>query len=108
MNSVPNWVNRELYSFNTKTIAIDGHTKSYVDEGRGETILFVHGTPSWSFEWRHLITALSPNYRCIAPDHIGFGLSDKPKEYKYTSAQHANNLEAFIKALDLKDIILCS
>lgn len=106
MNSLPAWVNKDLYPFNPKKIAVDGHTMSYVDEGSGETVVFVHGTPSWSFEWRHLITALSANYRCIAPDHIGFGLSDKPKIYNYTSAQHANNLEAFIKALDLKDITL--
>lgn len=106
MNSIPAWVNRDLYPFNTKTITIDGQQMSYVDEGQGETILFVHGTPSWSFEWRGLIKALAPNYRCIAPDHIGFGLSAKPKDYNYTSQQHAANLDAFITALGLTDIIL--
>jgi haloalkane dehalogenase len=106
MNNIPAWVNRELYPFNTKTISIDGQHMSYVEEGQGETILFVHGTPSWSFEWRGLIKALSPTHRCIAPDHIGFGLSAKPKDYNYTSQQHAANLDAFITALGLTHIIL--
>lgn len=102
----PAWVDTAMYPFANKYINIDGHTMHYIDEGRGETLLFVHGTPSWSFEWRHLIKALSPNYRRIAPDHIGFGLSDKPKDYNYTTKQHATNLEAFISQLGLKNITL--
>lgn len=47
----------------------------YIDEGRGEPIVFVHGNPTWSFEFRHLILGLHDSYRCIAMDHIGFGLS---------------------------------
>lgn len=102
----PLWVDTEMYPFANKYITIDGQTMHYIDEGQGETLLFVHGTPSWSFEWRHLIKALSANHRCIALDHIGFGLSDKPKNYNYTTQQHAANLEAFITKLGLKDITL--
>ena len=47
----------------------------YIDEGWGEPIVFVHGNPTWSFEFRHLILGLKDSYRCIAMDHIGFGLS---------------------------------
>ena len=47
-------------------------------------VLFVHGTPTWSFEYRHLIRALSARYRCIAPDHLGFGLSERPASFAYT------------------------
>ena len=56
----------------------------YIDEGRGEPIVFVHGNPTWSFEFRHLILGLKDSYRCIAMDHIGFGLSscsDSDKDY---------------------------
>jgi haloalkane dehalogenase len=76
----------------------------YVDEGEGDALLFVHGTPSWSFEWRHLIRALardasSPSHRCIAADHLGFGLSDRPRDFPYTPEAHADNLERFVSAL---------
>ena len=72
----------------------------YVDEGQGEPLLFVHGTPTWSFEWRQLITAFAPRYRCIAPDHIGFGLSDRPRNFPYTPEAHAENLAEFVGRLN--------
>lgn len=78
----------------------------FVDEGQGETILFVHGTPSWSFEYRHLIKAFSSGYRCIAPDHLGFGLSDKPADYSYGTPRHATSLGLLIQHLNLKNITL--
>lgn len=78
----------------------------YVDEGSGPTILFVHGTPAWSFLYREQIKILSKNYRCVAPDHIGFGLSDKPVSFTGTPAAHSANLDLLIEQLDLKDITL--
>lgn len=69
----------------------------YVDEGRGQPILFVHGTPTWSFEWRHLIRALAPDYRCIAPDHLGFGLSERPHDGLYTPEWHSQNFLEFVE-----------
>jgi haloalkane dehalogenase len=72
----------------------------YVDEGSGEPLLFVHGTPTWSFEWRHLIRAFVPAHRSIAPDHIGFGLSDRPRNSAYTPEAHAENLAEFVEKLD--------
>ena len=72
----------------------------YVDEGRGETLLFVHGTPTWSFEWRHLIRALSPTHRCVAPDHFGFGLSERPANASYTPEAHAERFAAFVEGLN--------
>src|SRR5688572_3562573 len=78
----------------------------YVDEGAGEPILFVHGTPTWSFEWRHVIRALAPRWRCIAPDHLGFGLSDRPRDFPYTPQAHAANLARFVDALDLGELTL--
>ncbi|MBD3367169.1 MAG: alpha/beta fold hydrolase [Candidatus Eisenbacteria bacterium] len=73
----------------------------YVDEGRGPPILMVHGNPTWSFLYRHLIRRLAPNHRCVAPDHIGFGLSDKPVGWSYRPEEHARNLARFIEALEL-------
>ena len=61
----------------------------YVDEGSGPPILFVHGTPTNSYEYRHLIAALSKRFRCIAPDHLGFGQSARPRSFAYTPEAHA-------------------
>ena len=66
----------------------------YVDEGDGEPILFVHGTPTWSFEYRHLIAALRGRHRCVALDHLGFGLSERPAGASYTPEAHAARLLA--------------
>ena len=102
----PAWVDTSAYPFTPHYLDIDGHKMHYVDEGKGDVILFVHGTPSWSFEYRNIIKDLSANYRCIAFDHIGFGLSDKPADYDYSLQNHRNNLEKFITALQLSDFIL--
>ena len=101
----PKWLDTAAYPFAPKFVKIDGeHNMHYIDEGEGKVLLFVHGTPTWSFDYRNLIKELSANYRCIALDHIGFGLSDKPADYNYTTEKHAENLSAFIEALGLKDI----
>jgi len=98
------WLNRTEYPFAPHSFEHDGHNMHYIDEGTGETLLFVHGTPSWSFDFRNVIKALAANYRCIAIDHIGFGLSDKPEHYDYTTINHGRTLERFILHQDLKDI----
>lgn len=73
----------------------------YIDEGRSNAVLFSHGTPTWSFEWRQLIRALSSTHRCIAPDHLGFGLSDRPRHTAYTPEAHAERFSQFVDALAL-------
>jgi haloalkane dehalogenase len=73
----------------------------YIDQGEGETILFVHGTPTHSYEFRHLIEALSPTHRCIALDHLGFGQSDRPTGFAYTPEAHAATLREFVWKLNL-------
>jgi len=78
----------------------------YVDEGAGDPIVFVHGNPAWSFEFRNLIRAFSGTNRCIAPDLLGFGLSDKPKDWSYLPEDHAKNLELFLEAFPLTNISL--
>jgi haloalkane dehalogenase len=69
-------------------------------------LLFVHGTPTWSFEFRHLIKTLAPAYRCIAPDHFGFGLSDRPVDFAYTPEAHAAALDLFVERLKLERFTL--
>jgi pimeloyl-ACP methyl ester carboxylesterase len=105
MNS-PAWLDKKLFPFKSKWIKVDGHQLHYVDEGQGEIILFVHGTPEWSFGFRDLIKELSKTYRCIAIDHLGFGLSDKPENGKYNCQAHAQRLENFIQQLNLENINL--
>ena len=76
----PTWLDQNEYPFTPKQYSLPLGKMHYVDEGSGETIVMVHGNPSWSFEFRALIKHFSNTHRCIAPDHIGFGLSDKPVE----------------------------
>ena len=79
----------------------------YVDEGEGEPVLMLHGNPSWSFLYRAFIPEIAKTHRAIAPDHVGFGLSDKPEdEAGYTLTAHIDNLEALVLSLDLRNITL--
>lgn len=94
------------YPFESKYFSIDGLRYHYVDEGRGQTLLCVHGNPTWSFAWRNLIRGLSSDYRVIAVDHVGCGFSDKPQDYEYRLDKHIDNLSRFVKGLDLKDVTL--
>lgn len=75
---------------------------SVVDVGEGPTVLFAHGTPTWSYEWRHLIKALSATHRCVAVDHLGFGRSPRPADADYSPEAHAARFAEVVKALDLR------
>jgi haloalkane dehalogenase len=101
-----NWIDRSEYPFDPHHLSVEGGQMHYVDEGQGRPLVLVHGTPTWSFLYRHLIRGLSPHFRVIAPDHIGFGRSDKPEDWSYRPADHARNLEALIEHLDLHDLTL--
>jgi haloalkane dehalogenase len=92
---------RHLYPFQSRFMPINGHRYHYVDEGRGPAVLMLHGNPTWSFYYRHLITALAPDHRVVAPDHIGCGLSDKPgaHAYGYRLEDRVTDLESFIDRL---------
>lgn len=99
-------IDRTAYPFESRWMDLPAGRMHYVDEGEGEPLLFVHGTPTWSFEWRHLIRTFAPTHRCIAPDHIGFGLSDRPRNFSYTPEAHAENLAAFVERLDPEPFVL--
>ncbi|TWB29058.1 alpha/beta fold hydrolase [Nitrospirillum bahiense] len=83
-----------------------GFPMHYVDEGKGEVVLCLHGEPTWGYLFRHLIRALSPTYRVVVPDHMGFGKSATPPDRSYWLQDHIDNLERFVLALDLRDITL--
>lgn len=100
------WLDPSEYPFRSQHFSINGQQMHFIDEGEGDTLLFVHGTPSWSFDFRNVIKTLCNHYRCIAIDHIGFGLSDKPADYDYSTKRHSATLEAFILEKDLKNITL--
>jgi len=99
----------EAYPFKSNYLELSGIKYHYLDEGRGEPVIMVHGNPTWSFYYRDLALALRDSYRVIVPDHIGCGLSDKPgaDEYNYTLKQRVDDLEALLSGLGInKDITL--
>jgi len=100
------WIDQREYPFESRHFVVLAGTLHYVDEGSGQSIVMVHGNSTWSFLYRRLIKQLRSNNRCIAIDHLGFGLSDKPKDWSYLPQHHAANLTAVIEGLGLKDITL--
>jgi haloalkane dehalogenase len=100
------WVDRDEYPFPSRYLALEMGRMHYIDEGEGEPVVMVHGTPDWSFVWRHLIRRLSAHWRCVAMDHVGFGLSDKPPGWSYRPEDHARNVKALIEKLDLGEMTL--
>lgn len=97
---------RALFPYQPKSFAVDGQQLRYIDTGSGRPVLMVHGNPTWSFYWHALIAQLAPHFRCLAPDHIGCGYSDKPQSYNYTLDQHINNLVRLVEHLDLRQATL--
>jgi haloalkane dehalogenase len=97
----------EAYTFEHGFVETPHGRMHYAALGEGPPVLCVHGNPTWSFLYRHLLTGLADRHRVIAVDLIGFGLSQKPSDPKaYTVAGHIEDLEALIEALDLRDITL--
>jgi pimeloyl-ACP methyl ester carboxylesterase len=104
------------YRFTPKRFDVrPGIAMSYLDEGpvsddgsNAEVIVMLHGNPSWSFYWRHLVLGLRDRYRCIVPDHVGMGLSDKPDDapsaspsYDYTLQSRIDDLDALLAHLGI-------
>jgi haloalkane dehalogenase len=101
-----NWIDREEYPFESHFLDLEMGRMHYLDEGAGPPLVMVHGNPTWSFLYRRLIRQLSPEFRCVALDHIGFGLSDKPGGWSYLPADHAQNLSVLIDSLELREVTL--
>jgi pimeloyl-ACP methyl ester carboxylesterase len=103
---LPDWL-RSLYPFEPKRFDTGRGVMSYLDEGSGdEAVVMVHGNPTWSFYYRNLVLGLRGKLRCIVPDHLGCGLSDKPQDFNYTLGEHIKNLRALLDSLKLRKIHL--
>ena len=99
---------QKLYPFQSRYHSLAGGVRMhYVDEGAGdEAVLMLHGNPTWSFFYRDVIKALEGRIRCVVPDHVGMGLSDKPQDYRYTLEQRIADIGSLVKSLGLKRVHL--
>ena len=95
---------RFLTGYTSAWLEIDGLRLHYIDEGPRDApaLVMLHGNPTWSYYYRHLIKPLAKHWRVIVPDHIGCGLSAKPQDYTYRLCQHIDNLERLVAYLDLR------
>ncbi|MEX2352823.1 MAG: alpha/beta fold hydrolase [Gammaproteobacteria bacterium] len=97
------------YPFNSNYAEINGHKLHYLDEGPAdaEPVVMLHGNPSWSFYYRKLVLALRDRYRCIVPDHIGMGLSEKPgaADYDFMFTRRADDLSSLLECLNIRQDI---
>ncbi len=96
-----------LFPFTPKSFQRDHVRLSFLDEGAGEPVVMVHGNPTWSFYFRNLVLALRDTHRCIVPDHIGCGLSDKPPIalYDYSLKSRIDDLEALLEHFGVRENI---
>lgn len=99
-------VNGDDYPFRDNWVDYNGAALHYVDEGSGTPVLMLHGNPTWSYLYRHIIKSLSPVCRTIAPDYPGFGFSEHPAGYGYTPREHADAVLSLMDHLKLDRCIL--
>lgn len=97
---------KSLYPFESRWFDSSAGRVHYIDEGTGQPILFCHGSPTWSFLYRHIVQDLRSGYRCIAVDYPGFGLSERPDGFGYTIAEQTVILGELIDHLGLDGFIL--
>ena len=94
----------DLYPFTGIHRQVNGFNIHLLDEGKGESVVLLHGNPTWSFYYRNLVLGLRADYRVIAPDHIGCGLSDKPSldKYDYTLRQRVDDIAQLLSQLEIE------
>jgi haloalkane dehalogenase len=95
-----------LFPFESRWFDGAGPRIHYVDEGKGRAVVMFHGNPTWSFLYRKVIKELRSQFRCIAMDYPGFGLSERPSGYGYTSAEHAQVIGKLVDHLELDGFIV--
>ena len=91
----------ELFPFTSHFLRIDGQRLHYIDEGEGPVVIMLHGNPTWCFYYRNLIRELRTRYRVIAPDYIGCGLSDHPRDISYRAVDRMQHLERLVDHLGI-------
>lgn len=96
----------ELFPFESRWFESSVGPVHYVDEGDGRPLLMLHGNPDWSFLYRRFVAALRGEFRCVAPDYPGFGLSAHPDGYGYTAAEHAVVVGELVDELGLEGIVI--
>ncbi len=104
-------ISQELYPFESHWCVVDDIPVHYVDEGSGPAILFCHGNPTWSFLYRDIVRALRNDFRCIAIDYPGMGLSGKPRhfgrdDYGFTPEEHSQVLQRVVEELNLQALTI--
>jgi haloalkane dehalogenase len=98
-------VRQDPFPFSSCFFDLSGLRYAYIDEGAGDPVVMLHGNPTWSFFYRHLIRGLRGEYRVVVPDHVGCGRSDKPNDdrYEYTLGRRVSDLEALLEHLGLRE-----
>ncbi|HFD81666.1 MAG TPA: alpha/beta fold hydrolase, partial [Gammaproteobacteria bacterium] len=100
-------IDRDLFPYQPHYLKLEGGGRlHYVDEGQGPVLLLLHGNPTWSFLYRHMVAELSDRFRVIAPDYPGFGLSTAGEAYGYTPAEHARAILQLVTTLDLQAMVI--
>ena len=93
------------FPFESRYASVEGVRLHHIDEGTGPPVLFLHGSPTWSYIWRNIIPHLSSRFRCVALDLVGMGMSEKPG-VAYRFFDHARYVEGFIASLGLRGVTL--
>ncbi|MEU6444599.1 alpha/beta fold hydrolase [Streptomyces sp. NPDC047046] len=96
----------ESYPFTSRWLDTSQGRVHYIDEGVGQPLLLLHGNPAWSFLYRNVVRTLKGQFRCVAIDYLGFGLSERPEGFGYTPAEHASVVTEVIQRLDLQNLIV--
>jgi haloalkane dehalogenase len=94
-----------LYPFTSRWFDSSRGRVHYIDEGAGPVIVFFHGNPTWSFLYRNIIAGLRDRFRCIAPDYLGFGLSERPEGFTYRIDEHAAVMGELVDHLELEQYL---
>lgn len=97
--ATPDWLDRTAWPYPPQRLDLPAGVQHAVSAGAGPTVVFVHGTPTWSFEWRHALAALAPHRRVVAVDHLGFGLSERPPDADYRPEAHAARFHGVMQAV---------
>ncbi len=96
----------DSFPYESRFVEVNGHRLHYIDEGEGDTFLFLHGNPTSMYLWRNVMRYVAPHGRIVAVDNIGFGKSDQPTDLDYTYQTHYDYISKFIEKQKLKKIIL--
>lgn len=95
---------RYEYPFKQNYMYAGKYRIHYIDEGEGPALIMLHACPMWSFFYRRFVKVFSKHFRVIVPDEVGYGLSDKPKDYDYRLETHVDNLERLVNHLKLEKV----